>query len=61
MRMARLNIRLLEPFDFLRAFAAAAKRSRSSLPLPGMVSWRARPKASASSGTSSVMTLPDAT
>ena len=29
--------------------------SRSSLPLPGMVFWRARPKASASSGTSSVI------
>jgi hypothetical protein len=44
----------------LARFAAADSRSRNSLPLPGMVDWRARPNASPSSGTSWVMTLPDA-
>lgn len=47
-------------YPFLRTAAAEEKRSRNALPLPGRVRWRARPKASASSGTLSVMTLPEA-
>ncbi len=41
--------------------AARFRRARRLAPRPGLVSWRARPNASASAGTASVTTLPAAT
>jgi hypothetical protein len=48
------------PAAFFLASLIAWLRSRIRTALPSLFSCRARPKATASSGTSSVMTLPDA-